>query len=342
MATIHVQELASGLSGQTPSPVYLFCGGKSPRGKQATFEPMLAERAIERIVSETVDPANKDFAFAAFYADETKVGSIVMDAQTLPFLADRRVVLVRNAERYNSEAGAGVMLDYLASPNESTILLLLSNKVDKRTKFYKACGKAGVIVECPSLTEQDAMKWVRDQTKERSKTIDGDAVRVLVDRTGTHLSDVDNALTLVMNYLGETEPHITAEAVGIACADVAEEEIWALTDAIAASRAGEALDALRRLTDLGKHPDEIIGTINWLLKSAYAVAIADGQPNISRFVAQKVQPLTQKLGVTKLRAAFALCTDTQFMMRNTGVDSGLALDLLVVKLAAPSKRRRSA
>jgi DNA polymerase III subunit delta len=342
VGTIHVQELTTSAPDAPLSPVYLFCAGKSPRSKQATFEPMLAERAIDQLVRQTVDPANKDFAFAAFYADETKVGSIVMDAQTLPFLAERRVVLVRNAERYNSESGAGAMLDYLASPNESTILLLLSNKVDKRTKFYKACGKAGVIVECPALTEQDAMQWVRDEAKTRGKTIDADAVRALVDRTGTHLSDVDNALTLVANYLGETEPHITAKAVTTACADVAEEEIWALTDAIAASRSGDALGALRRLTDLGKHPDEIIGTINWLLKSAYAVAIAEGQPNISRFVAQKVRPLTQKLGETKLRAAFALCTDTQFMMRSTGVDSGLALDLLVVKLAAPGKRRRSA
>ena len=86
----------------------------------------------------------------------------------------------------------------------------------------------------------------------------------------------------------------------------------------------------------------MIGTINWLLKSAYAVGIAEGEPNISRFVAQKVGPLTQKLGVRKLRAAFALCTDTQFMMRTTGVDSELALELLVVKLSAPIARRRTA
>ncbi len=99
---------------------------------------------------------------------------------------------------------------------------------------------------------------------------------------------------------------------------------------------------MRKLVNLGKHPDEIIGTINWLLKSAYLVAIAQGQPNISRFVEQKVRPLMQKLGLAKLRAAMTLCTDTQFMMRNTGVDSGLALELLVVKLATPIRRRRSA
>jgi DNA polymerase-3 subunit delta len=335
-------EIIIAIQSDAPKPVYLFCPGKSPRARDATFEPILAEQCIEAIVSSTVDPENRDFAYAAFYADETAVGAIVMDAQTLPFLADKRVVFVRNAEKYSSEAAAGPLLAYLASPNESTILLLLANKVDKRTKFYKACAKAGQIVECPALNDGEVTQWIRDEVQKQGKNMPAPAVRALIDRTGNHLSDVQNALSLVINYIGQDRDTIAPEDVTAACTDVTEEEIWALTDAIATSRSGDALAALRRLTDLGKHPDEMIGTINWLLKSAYAVAVAEGEPNISRFVAQKVSPLTQKLGIVKLRRAFALCTDTQFMMRSTGVDSELALELLVVKLAAPIARRKSA
>lgn len=337
-----IPQIQQAIESGNYAPVYLLCPGKPPRAKAATFEPIIAEQAIESLVNATVDPENRDFAYAAFYADETAVGSIVMDAQTFPFLAERRVVFVRNAEKYNSEAAAGALLGYLESPNESTVLILLAHKVDKRTKFYKACKKVGEIIECPALDDRAVLQWVRNEVTAQGKDMDGAAIRALVDRTGTHLSDVQNALTLVINYVGQEENSITVADVEIACADVAEEEVWALTDAIAQSRSGDALAALRGLTDLGKHPDELIGTINWLLKSAYAVAIADGEPNISRFVAQKVGPLTQKLGVVKLRAAFALCTDTQFMMRTTGVDSELALELLVVKLSAPIARRRSA
>jgi DNA polymerase-3 subunit delta len=284
----------------------------------------------------------KDFAFAAFYADETAPGQIVMDAQTLPFLAPRRVILVRHAEKYLTESAAGAMLEYLAAPNESTVLIFVAHKMDKRTKFYKACEKLGAVVECPSLTPAEATQWVRNEAAVRGRTIDTDAVRALMDRAGTHLSDVENALTNVINFVGESRTELSADDVNAACADVAEEEIWALTDSIAASQPGEALSSLRRLLDAGKHPDEIIGTINWLLKSAYAVGVATGDPGISAFVARKVTPLTRKLGVPKLRAAFALCTDTQFMTRSTGVDAGLALELLVVKLAAPQPQRRSA
>lgn len=337
-----VQNILDEIGANGPARIYLFCPGKPPRAKSATFEPLLADRYAEAIVGAIVDPASKDLAYAAYYADETPPGEIVLDAQTLPFLAERRVILVRNAERYNTESGAGPLLDYLADPSESTVLLLIAGKLDKRTKFYKICQKAGATIECPALRHEEVIEWVGEEARARGVTMGQDAIRALVDRVGNHLSDVDNALTNVIQFVGDVGASVTREDVMAACADVAEEEIWALTDAIASSRPGDALAAFRRISDLGKHPDEIIGTINWLLKSAYSVATADGEPNISRFVAQKVGPLTEKLGLTKLRAAFALCTDTQFMMRNTGVDSVLALELLIVKLAAPMPRRKSA
>ena len=70
-----------------------------------------------------------------------------------------------------------------------------------------------------------------------------------------------------------------------------------------------------------------------MLKNAYLVASSEGQAPISSFVARKVQPLANKLGAKKLGDALALCTDTQFGMRNTGMDAGLLMDTLVIKLA---------
>ncbi len=339
---MNAQELLNDIETEALGPVYLFCPGKGPRAKIPTFEPLLADRAADAIIDRSVDPASKDLAFAAYYADETPPGQIVLDAQTLPFLAERRVILVRNAERYNTESGAGVMLDYLADPNEMTVLLLVASKIDKRTKFFKACKKAGQVIESPALSHSEVVQWAQREVRERGLTIERDAVRTLIDRSGTRLSDVQNALTNVIDFIGEGTKSIDTDDVNTACADVAEEEIWALTDAIAASRPGAAVAAFRQLSDLGKHPDELIGTINWLLKSAYTVAVAEGEPPVSRFVAEKVRPLAQKLGLEKLRAAFALCTDTQFMMRSTGVDGDLAIELLIIKLAAPQPRRKAA
>lgn len=333
---MNVLELLDAPLASEPGLVYLFCPGKPPRGRDATFEAFLADRAVAKLVDAYVDPANKEFGLVTFYADETDAGTVVGEAQTLPFLAERRVVVVRNAERYATESAAGPLLSYLADPSPSTVLLLVADKIDKRTKFYKGCKDAAEIVECPELNERELMQWMRGETAALGRKVEDAAMREILTRAGTRLSDVNNALTLAIEFAGEDAKQITDEHVRAACADVAEEEIWALTDAIAASQTGKALHALRRLSALGKHPDEIIGTINWLIKSAYAAERND--PSLSSFVAKKVRPLATKLGAAKLPAAFALCTDAQFMMRTTGVDGALALELLVLKLAHPRGR----
>lgn len=333
---MNVQELIRAVA-QTPlPPVVLFCPFKPPKARDASYEPFLAEQAVEKIIAAHVDPTLRDLAYTAFYADETRPAEIVLEAQTLPFLAERRVILVRNAERYNLESAAGALISYLDNPSDSTILLLLASQIDRRMKFYKLCEKNGLVVECPLLGEREVAAWVRARAEERNKKIEPGAVAELFRRAGRHLSDVNNAFNVVASYVGDAAM-IREEDIVRACADVAEEEVWSLTDAIAASEPGRALAALRKLIDLGKYHDELLGTINWLLKSAYQVAGAaqSGPPAVSPFVQKKVKPLADKLGVKKLRDAFMLATDTQFMIRSTGVDANLALELLVVKLAAP-------
>ncbi|MFP4501240.1 MAG: DNA polymerase III subunit delta [Candidatus Hydrogenedentota bacterium] len=318
-------------------PVLLFCPGKQPRARAATFEPILAEHAVEAIANAAIDPSLRDMAYSVFYADETQAAEIVMEAQTLPFLAERRVLVVRNAEVYKFESHIAPLLKYLESPADTTLMLIVAGAIDRRQKFFKLCQKAGEIVECPELNTREAEAWVREDAQRRGKQIDSAAVRELVRRAGTRLGDVKNALGVVATYVGGEEQIHEAD-VAAACSDVAEEEVWTLTDAIAKSDMAKALQSLRKLLDLGKHPDEIMGTINWLLKSAYVSVAPESGEKLSQFVAEKVRPLAAKLGRAKLRDAFALCTDTQFMMRSTGVNATLAMELLVVKLAAPRKR----
>ncbi len=326
-------------------PVLLFAPGTAPFQKEP-FEPMLADRAISGIVAAYVDPGMHDFAYSVFYADETPVAAIVEEAQTLAFLAERRVITVRNAERYNAMSGDKhsalfPLIEYLKDPNEATILLLVASKADKRKKFYKGCKAAGEIIECPQLTDAELAAWIKEAVAKEHKRIEGAAVDELVHRAGSRLGDVNNAINLVCNYASGQES-ITVDDVVAACADVAEESVWALTDAIAASDPEKALHTFYQLMDFGKSPDEIMGLINWLLESAYRASPETQAPLKSAFVAKKVMPLARKLGVKKLVAALALCTDTHFMIRSTGVDKKLALELLVIKLSARRGQRPAA
>lgn len=332
---MNVREIIDGTGPPALPSVLLFCPGTG-RGKNPTFEPVLAAEAVKKLVDNCIDPSLRDMAYSLFYADESDTAQVVLEARTLPFLTERRVVEVRNAEVFITESKVAPLLPYLDDPNPATLLILIASSVDRRLKFFKACQRAGEIVECPEFTEREVEQWILKKVKGLHKSISADAAREILRRAGTHLGDVSNAIEVVSTYVGG-DPEIRAEDVAAACADVAEEEVWALTGAIASSEMGRALTALRRLLDLGKAPDELMGTINWMLKSAYAVAAPGYGQKPNPWVADKVKKLANKLGEAKLRDAFALCTDTHFMMRSTGVDAELALEMLVLKLAAPRR-----
>lgn len=333
---MEVAEFLKRAGTEPPVPVYLFCPHKaSPSARESTFEPLLAQRAVERIVDLYVDPSMRDLGYSAYYADEADPGEIVSTAMTVPFLTERRVVLIQNAEYYDSEKAAGPLIHYLENPSDTSVVILVASKVDRRSKLFKACGKSGVIVECPELKNHEAMLWARAEIEKRGKSIEEPAVRELIQRTGTRLSDVSNAVNLVCNFIGANAA-VTEADVAAACADVAEEEIWSLTDAIASSDIDKALRVLREILRLGKNEFEILGSINWLLKTAYFAAVPESN-RLKPFLANKVRPLAVKLGKEKFRDAFSLCMDTEILLRSTGVDRALALELLVVKLAAPRK-----
>ena len=57
---MNVQEFIGTLGQGSPSPVYFFCPSKPPRARNASWEPFLAERAVERFVETYVDPGMKD------------------------------------------------------------------------------------------------------------------------------------------------------------------------------------------------------------------------------------------------------------------------------------------
>jgi DNA polymerase-3 subunit delta len=282
-----------------------------------------------------VEPSMRDLCFNAYYADEADPSEIVSVAQTFPFLAERRVVLVTNAEVYESDSLSAPIMHYLEHTSETTLLMLVAARLDRRKAFFKACEKHAVVVECPELREPEAKAWARREIEARQKTIDGSALDQLVGRTGTRLGDVNNAVSLVCNYVGEASAIRAADVVA-ACSDVSEEEIWTLTDAIAASDTNKAIHALRDIMDQGKNEFEVLGSINWLLKTAYMVTIPKSG-RVKPFLADKVRPLADKLGREKFRDAFRLCMDTEILFRSTGVDRALALELLVVKLAAPRR-----
>lgn len=323
------------------APVVLFCPGKAPFNKEE-FEPYLVERAVMAVIDAIVDPSLRDLSLTTFYADEVSPATVVEEARTMPFLAARRVIVLRNAQVYAAMSGDKraplfPFLDYLEHPADFTVLLIIAPEVEKRRRFFKVCQEHVQIIETPQLDDRALGLEIVNAVRQQGHDITTGAVSEIIECAGSRLSDIFNAVNIVCNFV-KSDARITEDDVHAACADVAETSTWSLTDAIASSNTAKALEALHDLLACNKSPEDLIGLVNWLLESAYRSCPETRLSLASTFVARKVEPLARKFGPQRLAAAMAMVTRTHFALRSTGADKQLLLEMMVIKLAGSSGR----
>ncbi len=318
-----------------PTNCLLFC--PSGTGSKESFEPVLAEEMIEKLIKDFLPERTESIGMRTFYGDETQLDEVVMECSTPPFFSPRKVVVVRKFELLDrSEKSESKeirpMLDYLQNPLDTTLLICLAETTDARKPLFKAFEARKGIIECPALNANELKEWIRGYLSNKKKRISPEALEEFVARCGTKLSDVQNALTLLLGFVGDKEA-ITIKDVLESCADVAEESIWSLTDAIALGNMKGSWLILNDLLRQGKEPPEIVGVLHWLLENAYKTTEISEEKPRSSFVAKKVAPLAKRFGVKKLVSAMNLCNETTYSMRETGMDERTALELLVLKLS---------
>ena len=88
--------------------------------------------------------------FSAFSGSDINQKEIIDLAETLPFLAERRVMFFKDTGLF--KAGGEKLAEYLASPNDTTFFIFTESEVDKRSKLYKAVQSKGYVAE---FTVQD-------------------------------------------------------------------------------------------------------------------------------------------------------------------------------------------
>jgi DNA polymerase-3 subunit delta len=253
------------------------------------------------------------------------VASLVASVRTLPMMAPRRVVTVMQAEtllapKRESEAAARAM-DQLESivkqPETLTTLVFVAASVDKRSRVYKLFQKHATIVECGAIADlADAERWVRTRVAAGGAEIEPAAARMIAERAGPDVkrlrADVDR---LMLYALGQKR--VTADDVREVVGPAALQDDWAMTNAIEAGQAGDALRQLALMLDAGAPPEKILGQLGWVVRAKFP-AIAAGE----------------------LRRAIDALFRTDADLKRSGGDARILLERLVVELCSGKRSRR--
>ncbi len=180
-------EAVKGLS-RAPAPIYLLIGD----------QPLLADEFVEEAVA-LIPPGSRDFNISRFVGGEAGGAEIATAAATLPFLSERRLVIVREAQAI---ADSEALAQYLKDPSPTTVVVFISHHPDFRKRFFSLL--SGHAVEC-SFFPSEIGRWTRERGARLGLDLTPDAIQYLLDYAGGDLYRILRELEKAAVYLESFE-----------------------------------------------------------------------------------------------------------------------------------------
>lgn len=171
-------------------------------------------------------------------------GQLISSAQTMPFCADFRLVIVNGAGQLAKPVSEAVV-SYLADPNPQCVLCLVAEKLAKNTRLYKAVAKVGPrsVIDCAPLKRWELPPYVAKLAQKRGLSMDNAAAQELVERVGESTVALDNQIATLAQLVGDAD-RITLADVEANVAQIAEVSPWAFADAVCERNAPRAMEML--------------------------------------------------------------------------------------------------
>ena len=234
-------------NGQFQS-VYLLCGEEAYLKKQYKDK-------LKRAMADPDDSMN----FSAYEGKGINPKEVIDLAETLPFFADRRVILIENSGFFKNSCEE--LAEYMPQIPETTHFIFVEDEIDKRSKLYKAVKNAGKIVEFTSQTEELLTRWVLTRIKKEGKNITGSVMQLFLNKVGNDMGNIDRELEKLLCYCMEKEV-IEAADVEAVTTEQTTNKVFDMVNAIAEHKQRKALDLYYDLLTLKEPPMRIMYLIS--------------------------------------------------------------------------------
>ena len=158
-------------------------------------EPYYIDRITEYLENNLLTEDEKGFNQMVLYGRDTTIDDIVANAKRYPMMAERQVVIVKEAQELSRTIEQ--LEKYVENPQTSTVLVIAYKykTLDRRKKVTKLMEKNGLVYESKKLYENQVGQWIKRVLQGRGYSIEPKAMAMLVEFLGSDLSRIANELT---------------------------------------------------------------------------------------------------------------------------------------------------
>ena len=225
-------------------PVYLLYG------EEAYLKKQYRDR-----ITKAIFPDGDTVNYAYYEGKGINPGELIDLAETMPFFAKRRLIVVENSGFFKNATLD--LADYIKTMPDTACFLFVENEADKRGKMYKAVKSKGRVVEMARQDEKTLLYWVAGNVKKEGYKIKEQTARYLLSTTGTDMENLEKELEKLFCYcMGKEEIEISdIEAI---CTTQITNKIFDMVEAVAMKNQKKALDYYYDLLTLKEPPMRIL------------------------------------------------------------------------------------
>lgn len=276
-----------------------------------------------------------DMGLERLDGEEVGYERITEAIQSMPFLAEKKLVIIRNPGSVKQFADNFETL--IASIPETNDVIIVEPKIDKRTGYYKQLKKNTDFKEFSELAGSALSQWLVDKAKKASGTLSAADAQYLVDRVGGNQQMLGNELEKLLLH----DKHITKQTIDRMTEPEPQSTVFELLEAAFAGNTNRALELYADQRKQKVEPLAILAMVSWQLHVLALVKTAGDrsideiaqQSKLNPYVVRKSQYISSKLSVRSLRQLIKDVLNLDVRLKREAIDPDEALNHLLIKVS---------
>lgn len=300
-------------------------------------EPYYIDKLTEFIENSILTEDEKGFNQMVIYGRDTTIDDVISNAKRYPMMADRQVVVVREAQELVKTIDK--LESYVENPQTTTVLVIAYKykTLDKRKKLPKLIEKSGVLFESKKMYENQVGTWITRVLQGRGLTIEPKANAMLVEFLGNDLSRISNELDKLQIILPKGST-ITAKDIEVNIGFSKDFNVFELQNALGSKNQVKAYQIAQYFADNPKDNPMVVTTsliFSFFIKLLKYHGLKDKNPKnvasvlgISPFFLKDYDVALRNYPMKKVSSIVATLRDVDNKSKGIGANSLSNHDLL--------------
>ena len=309
---------------------YLLCG------EEAYLKVQYKNKLLKAL-----NPDDDTMNFNHYEGRNIDVKELIDLCETMPFFADRRVVLLEDTGFFKNKCDE--LADYIKELPDYLCLVFVEDEVDKRSKMYKAVKSCGRIGEFARQDEKTLMQWAAGILKREGKNITQRDMELLLTMTGIDMGNLRMELEKLITYTGDRNV-VTRADIQEVCTTQTQNKIFDMVRAVTEKNQKRALDLYYDLLTLKEPPMRILFLLAkqfrqlLLVKEYTEEGVAQPEMasrlGVPSFVVRNIASCARSYRISELRQAVTDFVDAEEAVKTGRLQDVLSVELLIVKYSS--------